>query len=74
MVCQLDNQSRRVRYLDGDFYRSDKVKDLDKRYRWDLFWGANAGTWVTTLDYDVNDTHIDTALKSIVPALSEVAR
>ena len=68
-IAPFDTEGARDVYRRGDFSRSDRVIDLDKRYRWDLFWAANAGTWISTLNYDVNDTHIDTALKAIVPPL-----
>lgn len=47
--------------------RSDhRVKDLGKRSRWDLMYAANLTTFVCdTLYKYLDDTHIDTALKSI---------
>lgn len=73
-IQPLDSDARRQQYRDGDFPRADKVKDLNMRYRWDLFWGAKG--------YDVlrqspdgyesgqyYDSHIDSALRKIVPAL-----
>ena len=68
-IAPLDCEANRSAYRTGNFPNAHKVIDLDKRYRWDLFWAANAGTWISTLNYDVNDTHIDTALARIVPSL-----
>ncbi len=67
----LDTAERRVRYRTGQFPRADKVNDLNTRYRWDLFWAVKG---YELLPRDVhgciyNSDHIDTALRSIVPAL-----
>jgi hypothetical protein len=73
-VAPLDTPERRVSYLTGDFPRSDQVKDLDKRYRWDLYWYAvrcshNLPDTINDAGYD--DAHLDTALRSIVPLLKD---
>lgn len=45
----------------------------DKRYRWDLVYAAKLTSWIC---YDLypymNDDHIDTALRKILPPLNEV--
>lgn len=74
-IVPLDTPTRRAKYLAGDFPRSDRVKDLAKRYRWDLLWlsklsigdgsGRSSGVNLDLYAY-MNDDHIDTALKSIV--------
>lgn len=70
-VGALDTKERRDRYRAGNFPRSQAVKDLDKRYRWDLFYGAQRqGLTLEGWD-DYLDAHIYTALKSVVPSLSE---
>lgn len=61
-------------YALGLFPRADKVKDLNKRFRWDLFWGANSlyhkENQSSLLDgKDYSDAHIDTALRRIVPTI-----
>lgn len=72
-IAPLDTAERRQAYREGRFPRSEAVKDLYVRYRWDLFyagrlwdvfdrWGDNDG---------LTDAHIDTALRRIVPALGE---
>ena len=46
-----------------------RVKDLDKRYRWDLFHAAGLTRYACDVLYAyMDDTHIDTALRSIVKA------
>ena len=65
-IAPLDTPALRDAYRAGDFPRADAVRDLDKRYRWDLFWSARA--WSLVPD-GVNDAHIDTALRAIVPTL-----
>lgn len=69
-ITPLDTEDVRQAYRDGRFPRSDRVKDLDKRYRWDLLAGSRFNT-VAFYDAGLNDTHIDTALRSIVPPLSD---
>jgi hypothetical protein len=64
-----DTPERREQYSKGDYPRSDKVKDPDKRYRWDLLWHSKALNDLPD-DHGYNDDHIDSALKSIVPPLS----
>lgn len=46
----------------------ERVKDLGKRFRWDMFWGINfedRTVWINGV-YDelgANNSHIDTALR-----------
>lgn len=63
----LDTDERRARYIAGEFERGENVKDLDKRYRWDLLWATRANRAFPIYDY--NDSHVDTALRSIVKPL-----
>jgi len=63
----LDTQERRQRYLDGNFDRAYAVSDLDKRYRWDLFWTVRPHLAVSL--HGLKDTHIDTVLRKIVAPL-----
>lgn len=65
-IVPLDTPSRRLQYEEGKFDRSHLVKDLSKRYRWDLFWLSRAGL---NFCQDLNDVHIDTALRAIVEDL-----
>jgi hypothetical protein len=50
-----------------------KAKDIEKRLRWDLFWCIPYARRSPVLsemnDLDLNDTHIDTALRRIVREL-----
>lgn len=69
-IAPLDTQERRQRYLDGDFPRAFAVSDLDKRYRWDLFWMVRPHLAVSL--HGLKDNHIDTVLRKIVAPL-EVA-
>ena len=60
-------------YETGKFPRADKVKDLNVRFRWDLFhfiWSKmeRSGKKLNLYDY-LNDTHIDTALRRICPKI-----
>jgi hypothetical protein len=64
----LDTEEARAAYRAGNFPRADRVKDLNKRYRWDLAHAAKLNL-IALYDVGCNDTHIDTALRNIVPAL-----
>ena len=59
-----------TRYETGDFTRSDKVKDLQKRFNFDLMNFAVDPKFICNELYPyLNDTHIETALKSICPTI-----
>jgi hypothetical protein len=70
-IAPLDSMERRQRYIAGDFPRADLVKDLDKRYRWDLYWHALAlgRPLPRTEQHGYTDAHIDTALRNLVEPL-----
>ena len=65
-----DFESRRQTYRDRKIPRADAVKDIDMRYRWDLYW-AFAKSWrekyQETRKY--SEVTVDTALKRIVKKL-----
>jgi hypothetical protein len=72
LIAPLDTPERRAAYLAGDFPRADRVQNLDMRYRWDLLWALPAeprNTVMQTVWLYADDTNLDTALRSIVPAL-----
>lgn len=62
-IEKIDTLELRDKYARGDYPRSELTKDLNKRYRWDLYWacGVNLDGYL--------DAHIDTALRSVVPAI-----
>lgn len=72
-IQPLDTEERRQRYLEGDFARPGLVKNLNRRYRWDLFYDAvNEQRYVELLGCQaavvvLTDAHIETALRGIVP-------
>jgi hypothetical protein len=48
------------------------VQDIDKRYRWEVARQAiGPGGICSFYDKGCNDSHIDTALRSIIPPLAE---
>ena len=72
-IAPLDTAETRQAYREGRFPRADRVRDLDMRYRWDLYHAARG--W-EVLDRsiggegaDLTDAHIDTGLRRIVPPL-----
>jgi len=69
-VAPLDTAETRARYEAGDFPRADKVKDINRRHRWDLYWASRINTQVVDSG-DWTDAHIETALKKAVPLLSQ---
>lgn len=73
-VEPLDTAERRAQYAARDIPRADVVQDLDMRYRWDTLWLAVAPMDTDDVRHVVYDSgyataHLDTALRSIVPAL-----
>lgn len=72
VITYMDTPERRAQYIAGKFFGATRVINLDMRYRWDLMYAGNLSAWVTgTLYKYLNDDHIDTALRSIVPLLKE---
>ncbi|HSW91502.1 MAG TPA: hypothetical protein VLG09_02560 [Candidatus Saccharimonadales bacterium] len=75
-ISKLDTPELRDKYIASDFAHSERVKDLDKRYRWDLYWEARRNNpghrGFGDIDCGLyNDSHIDTALRKIVPTLNK---
>lgn len=55
-------------YEEGRFVRSEKVKDLQKRFCWDMSYHAGLGSFLCDELYQyMDDSHYYTALKSICP-------
>lgn len=52
--------------------KDDRVKDSNKRFRWDCYWLTGLYNFAVNKLYNlgVNDSHIDTALKKIVKELN----
>ena len=75
-IEKVDTPENRQLYISGKFSRSDNVKDLNLRYRWDMLHlcklriGDGIGTKGDLDLYSyMNDTHVDTALKAIIKPL-----
>ena len=66
-VVPLDTETLRTTYRSGQFHNADKVKDLNKRYRWDLLWLLKLD--LTEIYKYANDGHIDTVLRKLVKPL-----
>ena len=58
-------------YRAGNYPRADRCKDVNRRFRWDCLYAARMGDFVSGLYQYLDDTHIDTALKSICPKIEE---
>lgn len=65
-IAEYDTEETRERYRLGQFPRSERVRDLDKRYRWDLFYAVHG---FDIMPDGIADSHIDTALRRIVAPL-----
>jgi hypothetical protein len=76
-IAPLDTDETRKAYREGKFPRADKVKDLDMRYRWDLFYAVRGSDIVQpdvgsiTDSRGITSNHIDTALRRIVAPLGK---
>lgn len=70
----LNRQDKFVeRYESGDFPRSDRVKDLQERFRWDVFWCLNnisKGMLSSSFFDGANSDHVDTLLRKCTPKIS----
>lgn len=73
-IATLDTPEVRDAYRTGNYPRAEHTKDVNRRYRWDLLWAA-CGREILPPQFmsDVlygecgaSDSHIDTALRSIV--------
>lgn len=65
------------KYETGQFHRSGDVNDLNKRFRWDLYWliptSERRKIEFDEEKWEYNDytsDHIDTALRKIVPKIT----
>jgi hypothetical protein len=72
VLDKYNDQSQLVaEYEQGLFPRSEKTKDLQRRFCFDLLYGAGLTKFVCDELYSyLNDDHIYTALKAIVPSVS----
>ena len=75
-LAPFDTAERRDAYRQGRFPRADAVRDIDKRYRWDVYYAA--GSWrildsLCDVGGDYTDAHLDTALRRVVPPLGGAA-
>ena len=58
-------------YETGQFAKADNVKDLQKRFCFDLLYDAGLNNFVSDNLYPyLNDIHLYTALKSICPKVT----
>lgn len=65
-ITPIDTEANRTRYAAAGL--------TDKRYRWDLLSAALGSIWICDELYKyIDDTHIDSALRAIVPPLASVS-
>ena len=72
VLAQYNDQGQLVaEYEQGLFPRSEKTKDLQKRFCFDLLYGAGLNKFVCDELYPyLQDDHIYTALKAITPTIN----
>jgi hypothetical protein len=67
-ISLFDTHEVREAYRSEQYPRSHTTKDLNKRFRWDLYWAAyDSGFRFAT--EGLYDSHIDTALRKVVAPL-----
>ena len=72
LVKHNSNNELVYEYENGYFSRSEKTIDLQKRFCFDLLFGAGITGFIVKRLYPyLNDDHIYTALKAIVPKLTD---
>jgi len=54
-------------YEQGKFYKADKVRQLQRRFCFDMLYAANISELINEIYEYANDDHIFTALKRICP-------
>jgi hypothetical protein len=71
-IKPFDTPEVRAAYLrrDPSIHNIALVKDIDRRYRWALFYMVRGWQYVQGYD-DLTDAHIDTMLRRIVKPLGE---
>ncbi len=67
-VSVYDTPANRHLYTSRQVARAELVQDWDKRYRWDLLWMSRIPMG-PLYDAGLNDEHIDTVLRNVVPSL-----
>ena len=69
-IAPLDTPELRARYIARDIPRAHTVKDIDVRYAHDLLWATVNNKGIALCEvWTMNDAHIATALRRIVPKL-----
>ena len=72
LVAPYDNEANRTRYRNRDIPRADAVRDINKRYRWDIWYATtrrNREFFDVVQEVNPSDSHIDTLLRSVIPTL-----
>ena len=66
-----EHPNMQEKYEKGEFPRSENVKDLQKRFNFDLYHFSIKASWVCENLYPyIDDTHIASALRAICPTLT----
>ena len=73
-ITPLDTPELRAKYAARDIPRAHTVRDINRRYRFDLFGWALLRGEITSADaHDgLNDAHRETALRRIIPDIDSL--
>jgi hypothetical protein len=69
LIAPLDTWENRQRYVRMEIDSVATIVSINMRHRWDLYWSACPQGFAFSNRHELNDAHIDTALRSIVPLL-----
>ena len=68
VVSVIGKQHLITEYETGQFINPELVHDLNRRFRWDLFW--KTPLWSEDRWTEYRDVHMDTALKKVMKDLN----
>lgn len=72
-IAQLDIEKNRQAYRDYKFNNADKVKDLNRRYRFDVLYAIPKAARQEFFDLaygmGANDNHVESLLKALIKDL-----
>lgn len=74
-IAEIATPERRLFYVLDEKGGSRAVvtaKDINKRFRWDMYWIAVTNGFTFSNINELNDAHIDTALRNVVKDLKKI--
>ena len=74
-IAEINTPERRLFYVLHEKGGSREVvtaKNINKRFRWDMYWIAVMNGFTFSNINELNDAHIDTALRNVVDDLKKL--